>query len=455
MTYLIGELIQSVAISVAAQGVVDAQMPDGRRVPASLMTLIIAGSGERKTSVENILFKPIRAFQLEKREACEREMVEYRAVKKAHDYRLNKLSREMAKQSKASVGYMEQLKELRSDARAEPAPPREYKILYQNASIEALLQGMAFDFKSVGLVSSEGAAILKSRAFNSFSSINSLWSGEDVESSRIVSGNRLVSNGRLTALIMAQHEAVNEFIEAKGDTSRGVGLWARFLVFKPRSTQGGRFISGRSAGNEAAILSWYEGRINQALDDSISLSIHGSRRHVIALSHDACELVVELHNRIEKNISPGGFYELAGDHASKLIENIVRVSVILSHFENGFDEVSAGILKAAAHIVGASSACFMDYFPHSTPAIDSAQLLLTWLKERETILAIKKKDILQSGPFRLRSARKLDPVLRYLEEKGCVRVLNHGLSVLIALTANADLPHRQSNPLAIRAIFSF
>lgn len=47
------------ALSIACQGVIDVKKPTGPVRPVSLNTLIVAESGQRKTSINSVLLKAI------------------------------------------------------------------------------------------------------------------------------------------------------------------------------------------------------------------------------------------------------------------------------------------------------------------------------------------------------------------------------------------------------------
>ena len=51
------------AISVVVQGLVDVRKPTGQVVPTSLMVCVIAESGERKTTVEDLFMRAIHDHQ--------------------------------------------------------------------------------------------------------------------------------------------------------------------------------------------------------------------------------------------------------------------------------------------------------------------------------------------------------------------------------------------------------
>ena len=52
-------------------------------------------------------------------------------------------------------------------------------------------------------------------------------------------------------------------------------------------------------------------------------------KELLKLSESATDLGIAISNEIEINMRPGGIYANATDHASKLMENIVRVAGIL------------------------------------------------------------------------------------------------------------------------------
>ncbi|MEA9438952.1 DUF3987 domain-containing protein, partial [Aeromonas caviae] len=50
-------------IAIASQQLVDISPKSEMKIPASLYTLILAASGERKSTVDKLLMKPVREFE--------------------------------------------------------------------------------------------------------------------------------------------------------------------------------------------------------------------------------------------------------------------------------------------------------------------------------------------------------------------------------------------------------
>lgn len=67
------------AISVAVQGIADVKKPTGQKCPASVMVCVVANSGERKTTVEDIFMRAIRKYQDEQNEVYQEELEKWRA----------------------------------------------------------------------------------------------------------------------------------------------------------------------------------------------------------------------------------------------------------------------------------------------------------------------------------------------------------------------------------------
>lgn len=66
------------SVSTALQGLINVELPTGKVCPVSLWSLTIAESGERKSTVENLLTKSIKLFQKEKTKINQNKLEEYK-----------------------------------------------------------------------------------------------------------------------------------------------------------------------------------------------------------------------------------------------------------------------------------------------------------------------------------------------------------------------------------------
>jgi hypothetical protein len=86
------EMIYSTVFASCAQvlqGVADVESPFGKTIPLSLYILILGGSGERKSTVENLASKGIKKFCKEQRAMHKGELKRYKIKLEIHKKKLD------------------------------------------------------------------------------------------------------------------------------------------------------------------------------------------------------------------------------------------------------------------------------------------------------------------------------------------------------------------------------
>tara|TARA_R110000868_G_scaffold96949_3_gene266655 strand:+ start:3175 stop:4698 length:1524 start_codon:yes stop_codon:yes gene_type:complete len=414
--------------SVALQGLVDVELPIGKRCPVSIMALAIAVSGERKTGVENAFLEPIRRYQREQRVLHEKCLEEWQLIHDVWTQAMKVKKREIAKLKAAKANVTGLLDELTDLSQEEPVRPREFKLLYDDATVEALLHGMNSNHKNAALVSSEGGSLLKGYAFQDLALLNSLWGGADCSVDRRSSESFQILSGRLTLSMMVQPSSLQAYLENKGEESRGSGLWARFICFSPESTQGTRFENGFSGTWEA--LASFSDRAAELLDAMKEKLEQGSETRLsISFDADASAYFTAVSNSIEQEIRPGGRFEGLNDHASKLAENIARVAALLHAFENGLESrIGIQTLYDAIAICFRCSDEFSRIFREIPQVVRDAEELSRWFQKFKSrnIRYIKQNSVLQLGPSCGRKKSRRNDALEYLAGLGFVRVVQYG-----------------------------
>src|SRR5690606_31551671 len=132
----------------------------------------------------------------------------------------------------------------------EPEPPRVPRLVYGDATPEALTWGLAKGWPSGGVLSSEAGAIFGSHGMGresimrNLAILNELWDGRPQSFDRRKEGGSFTVRGaRLTVALQVQEATLREFFARSGVLARGSGFLARFLVSWPESTQGQRLFS--------------------------------------------------------------------------------------------------------------------------------------------------------------------------------------------------------------------
>lgn len=392
------------AISLATQQLINVRLPQIGVVPTSLMLMIIANSGERKSTVESKLFKAIRDFEEEKQFIFEKEYKDWSLEYKIWQTKHQALKKRYFQYISKNQPTENIESDLRLVMQEEPTKPSPAKILYDDATSKALYLGLQDSLPFAGLVSSEGGSILKSGVLNDTPKLNAIWSGDPIKMDRVTSESVHIRKAKLTVSIMVQPDMLSEFLKKKGDQARGSGLMARFLLSSGESTQGTRvMVSGDQQWN---FLDIFNNRIRQFIDESYqSVTAPSFEPKTLELSPEAEKLWIDFYNDTERKINTGEKYESFGDHASKLAENIGRVAAILHKFEKRHGKIEVDIMEQSISICQDSSNNFLSVFDSPAQDIQDAQTLFEWIHENKNKHPrgeIRKNYILQYCPNKFR-----------------------------------------------------
>ena len=333
------------AMSTACQGLVDVEFPNGHRVPTSLMLLIAAKTGERKTALENWFFGPIRKLQSEKEADFNRLHLVYVRELKTWQDKEKVLRKKVNKafQEEQSTDALEQ--RLAEHDKVKPAPPAPYRLIYDNTTPSALTYGLHTSIPMACLLSSEAGSLFSGKAFEDLYLFNALWSGSPISVTRRTSESFTLDEARLTAALMIQPEIIQRFLDKRGDAAHGSGFLARFLFAYPPPMVGNRqeIPSGIS---DADILP-FQKRIRELLLESLEALDNKNTRRVLTFNASAKHLWKKMYRHIEKETRPDQVYSHAEGHASKLMDNITRIAGILHLFEGYEGDISTNTLALA------------------------------------------------------------------------------------------------------------
>lgn len=313
-------------------------------------------------------------------------------------------------------------------------------MLYDDTTSQALFRGMHQDFPSAGLISGEGAGVLNGPALNDLSKQNALWSGDSVVVDRATVESFRLDDSRLTVSLMVQESAFKNYMQVRGETSRGSGLWARFLVCQPKSTQGSRQVEGVTRSTEHSEK--FAERLREYVARNISLLEKVKpRRAVVDFSPEAARRWMDLSNEIESQINPVGRLKSASDHASKLADNIARLAALFHCFERFDGDLSIQTLNLAIAIGKWYSNEFLKLFDVEGEKEVDVNELVDWFQRRGSINSpvVRKNFIRQYGPGRLRDKKRLDNALELLQERGVIQMFYGQGGCLINLRPNSSV----------------
>lgn len=420
------------AMSVGLQGLFDVRKPIGGSIPCSLMILTIANSGERKSTVENIFLAGVRRFQRRMAEQYDEDLLVWKMQFKIWEVKGKALQGVIAKRTAKGVDTAGEEMRLSEHFMSTPQKPRRFKMLYEDATSQALFRGLHQDLPSAGLISGEGSGVLNGPALNDLPKQNSLWSGDSIVVDRATVESFQLDNARLTVAVMVQESGFNSYMRARGEASRGSGLWARFLVCKPTSTQGSRQVKSVTLSTERSER--FSDRLIEYVERNVELLNNVKpQRVVVGFSPEAAQRWINLSNEIESQISPVGRLKSASDHASKLADNIARLAALFHCFEKFEGDISLTTLNVAICLGNWYSREFLKLFDEAGEKEIDVDELVDWLGRQCTISGpiVRKNTVRQYGPSRLRNKKRLDDALELLKCRGAIQIFPGRGGVLI------------------------
>lgn len=298
------------ALSLAIQAHVDIKRLEKLSGPVGLFLLTIADSGERKSTCDGFFTRAIRDYEEAQAEAAKPALKDWRAATDSWESKrqgVREKIRQLSKEDKPTAKMEAALRDLEHD---KPEPPRVPRLLYADATPEALAYGLAKQWPSGGVVSAEAGIVLgshgmgKDSVMRNLALLNQLWDGTSLTIDRRASESFTVRGARLTIALQVQETTLRSFFDKSGALARGTGFLARFLVAWPESTQGFRQIDPDAPDGPASWphLAAFHRRIAAILEQPVPIDEDGALSPaVLSLSPEAKAAWVDFHNAIEAN----------------------------------------------------------------------------------------------------------------------------------------------------------
>lgn len=431
------------ALSLACQAHIDVKRADRLHGPSGLFSLIIADSGERKTTCDGFFTSPIRQYQAEQAEAMKPAIEGYQAriaAWQAERDGLLSAIKELSKKSKPTDKLRAELVELEHD---KPEPPRIPRLLYADTTPEALAYGLAKQWPSAGIMSSEAGVVLgshgmgKDSIMKNLSMLNQLWDGNSLDIDRRTSESFTVRGARLTICLQIQEATLRAFFDKSGALARGTGFLARFLVAWPESTQGKRPFTEAPA--DWPMLAEFHRRITAILNTQAPIDELGALSPgMLGLDSSAKAKWVEHHDLIEHDLRNGGELYDVRDVASKSADNAARLAALFQWLSSpGSHEISLPAIESASRLAAWHLSGARRFFGELALPVElaNAAKLDSWSLEycqSERTHLVGKNTALQYSP--LRKKENLEAAIRELMELGRLQVRKDGKRVMLAVS---------------------
>ena len=431
------------ALSLAIQAHTDVQRAEKLHGPCGLFMLAIADSGERKSTCDGFFTRAIKDYEARQQEAAKPLITAHKSEHDAWEAQRSGLKEKikaLAKDGKPSAAQVRELHDLDKD---EPRPPRVPRLVYGDATPEALTYALAKQWPSGGVISSEAGSVFGGHGMGADSVmrnlavLNQLWDGATLPVERRSSESFTVRGARLTMALQVQEATIRTFFANTKGLARGTGFLARFLVSWPASTQGTRNFTEAPANWPA--LSNFNSRLTLILNRPAPIDDDGALTPaMLTLAPDAKAAWVEFHNAIESELSTGRELHDVRDVASKTADNAARLAALFHTFTGSIGPIDIEAMEAAArvtlwHLTEAKR--FLGELAMPAELVNPARLE-KWLIEyckRESTEKVPTREVQRMGPVCLRDRVTLTAAVQELAELGRARMVQDGKKRLIQI----------------------
>ena len=295
-------------------------------------------------------------------------------------------------------------------------------------TVEGLAKAWTDAPGGLGLFTAEGGAFFggfgmsADHKLKTAAVLSELWDGAGIRRMRAGDGVSILSGRRLSAHLMAQAEAAEDFLN--DPLLKGQGLLSRVLVAAPDSIAGGRFYRDPDPLDDASIRA-YGARMLSLLEKPVRTA-DGSRNELdpeaMSLSPSAANLWREFFDHVEGQCGKGGALAEIRGFAAKAAENAARIAGVLTVIEDGDAlEISEGAMMNAVDLTNwhVGEAVRLAEAGSVSPPLRNAQRLLDWmLSQGKHEFAFR--DVVRLGPNALRSKAGAEAAFRTLIEHGHV-----------------------------------
>lgn len=425
------------ALSLAIQAHADAKRAEKLTGPVSLFLLTIADSGERKSTCDGFFTRAIRDYEETQAELAKPALKDHKAATEAWEAKragIKEKIRQLAKENKPTGHKEAALRDLEHD---KPEPPRVPRLLYADATPEALAYGLARNWPSGGVVSAEAGIVFgahgmgKDSVMRNLALLNVLWDGGNLTIDRRTAESFTVRGARLTVALQVQEATLRTFFDRSGGLARGTGFLSRFLVAWPESTQGFRPFTEAPANWPA--LAAFNMRIASILGQPAPVDEDGALSPpLLPLTAEAKAAWVAFHDAIESELASGGELYDVRDVASKTADNAARLAALFQVFEGAGGAIGAEAFESASRIAAWHLNEAQRFFGElALPAelADAARLdswLFDYCRRKKTNIVPRREVQRNVTPVHLRQRSALEDALRELTEAGRALLVQDG-----------------------------
>lgn len=389
---------------------------DDYREPVSLWTMVVLGSGNRKSAVYRAATQPLVDWEKRQRDRMRPELARVAARRDVIGKRIEMLKQQAGREddAKKRQQLQDEIAALREEMPDEVFAPR---VFTGDVTAERLQQLLVEQDERIAVLSDEGGifSLMAGSYSGGGGSIDVYLQGHAGSAMRVDRAGRLAHIDRpaLSFGLALQPGILQD--TGKARRFRDSGLMARFLYAVPRSTVGQRDVRQRVALDEG-VRAEYDRQV-QLLLEGVPRPIGAPR--VLAFDADALGVWLDLAEDIERGQGEGGRWQHMADWTSKLPGAAARVAALLALAEHGPAVESVPLrsvrraVALARRLVPHAEAAFA--LMGAADAETDAQAVLAYLRRHQPE-AIRRQELQKAMETRFRSLDRLLPAIKLLQD---------------------------------------
>lgn len=426
-------------ISLACQNRIDVCRLNNLRGPVSLFLMTLAESGERKSTVDKLLMKPLYQLEEDLFEKYTHDLTVWRNDEAIFNIEKKSLMSKLKSEIRRNKDHLATNEKLKVLLASHPKSPVRFKQIFNDATPAAIKDYLCGYWRSVGIMSDEAGTIFNGYTLNELPFINKMWDGAMFPVERKSEPEKLIRDARMTLSLMVQPNIFKGYIKRKGDMAKGIGFFARCLICQPGSTQGNRQITSPVVSTE--YLPIFHQRLMKIVNESIARNNENDRL-CLRFTVEAEKRWIAFSNNVEYEMGILGRLSNFKDYASKMAENMARIAALLHHFNGDEGDISLLTVEAAVEISTWYVGEYVRLFSKPqefTLAISEADELYWWINNyciRLKASWITKNTVLQYGPNKFRNRSKANEVLNTLYSQNRILTEKKGKTVFIAIAGS-------------------
>lgn len=409
------------AAAISTQIHANVLLPHGEVAPLSLFLLVVAESGERKSSLHKRVLEGVAKHTRQLEATYKAEITRHRIERVAWEAEQRLIATDK------KITNLEARRTKLAELGPEPLAPRQPFLMVKEPTMQGLEKVMIAGQPSVGLFTSEageflgGHAMGKERITGTLAKLNSLWDGEGVE--RIRAGEEAVicRDRRLSLFFQVQPHLSAQVLTHP--IVRDIGFLSRLLICRPESAIGTRLAVKLTDEQSLALLE-FSTRSFRLLQRPAPFADDGSlQARELVFTNKAAQALSLFNDHVERESREGGAFAPIRGFASKLGQHVARLAGVMLLFEDhdateiGMEHLQRGIDIGQFY---ASEALRLQGVAEVSPDLLEADTLREWLLSRWKSPTISVTEIVQYGPGAIRDSERVRELLTMLEANGFV-----------------------------------